>query len=81
MGGAANGQGWRLRWVLLDLGKPNMVVGRTMGSLVVYLNGERLGVMVREGITPPVRWAVDLGYGASARLESQPAPRPERLYI
>jgi hypothetical protein len=57
--------------LLLDLGA---------GSLAVYLNGERLGLMVREGIAPPVRWVVDLLHGASARLESQPAPRPRYLY-
>lgn len=49
----------------------------TTSSLAVYLNGKRLGIMVPEGIVPPVRWAVDLaqnplgGGPAVARLESQ----------
>jgi hypothetical protein len=62
--------------LLLDLGA---------GSLVVYLNGEQLGLSVDEGIVGPVLWAVDLGCGgthsdgrhsdgAKVRLEAQPAP-------
>ena len=51
--------------LLLDLG---------VGSLAVYVDGERQELMVPNGIAPPVCWAVDLFMGTSARLESQPAP-------
>jgi hypothetical protein len=30
------------------------------GSLAVYCNGERCGMMVRSGLTAPLRWCVDL---------------------
>jgi hypothetical protein len=64
--------------LLLDLGQR---------TLSVYLNGARRGVMVAPGmkdtrgeavasLAGPLRWAVDVGYGASVRIERRPAPGP-----
>jgi hypothetical protein len=62
--------------LLLDLGQR---------TLSVYLNGARRGVMVAPGmknydggavapLAGPLRWAVDVGYGASVRIERKPPP-------
>ena len=65
--------------LLLDLGQR---------TLSVYLNGARRGVMVAPGmknhlgeavasLAGPLRWAVDVGYGASVRIERKaPPPSP-----
>jgi hypothetical protein len=64
--------------LLLDLGRR---------TLSLYLNGARRGVMVAPGmknwdgeavapLAGPLRWAVDVGYGASVRIEHRPAPGP-----
>jgi len=64
--------------LLLDLGQR---------TLSVYLNGARRGVMVAPGmknrrdkavasLAGPLRWAVDVGYGTSVRIERRPAPGP-----
>jgi hypothetical protein len=63
--------------LLLDLGQR---------TLSVYLNGARRGVMVAPGmkntrgeavapLAGPLRWAVDVGNGASVRIERKPPPR------
>ena len=44
------------------------------GSLAIYKNGERMGLMVPDGIVPPVRWAVILRVHDGASLGRQPAP-------
>eukprot|EP01046_Picozoa_sp_COSAG06_P019841 COSAG06_NODE_1429_length_9481_cov_30.750986_3_plen_183_part_00 len=63
--------------LLLDLGQR---------TLSVYLNGARRGVMVAPGmknhwygeavapLAGPLRWAVDVGYSASVRIERKPPP-------
>ena len=52
--------------MLLDLGQ---------GSMTLYKNGEKLGVMVTEGLSGPLCWAVDQAYeGDSVRIGSAPAP-------
>ena len=65
-----------------------MLVDLDVGTLAVYKNGERLGVMVRPGMSVqewnsggsvpalvgPVRWAVDLWNSASVRVERKDAP-------
>ena len=68
--------------LLLDLGQR---------TLSVYLNGARRGVMVapgmknrappahRRAVVPlagPLRWAVEVGHGASVRIVRMPAPGP-----
>eukprot|EP01046_Picozoa_sp_COSAG06_P043936 COSAG06_NODE_5838_length_3250_cov_27.950492_2_plen_159_part_00 len=64
--------------LLLDLGQR---------TLSLYLNGARRGVMVAPGmkntrgeavapLAGPLRWAVDVGYGASVRIARRPAPGP-----
>ena len=68
IGGVVGVGGGVVRVQMVDLG---------VGSLAVYLNGVRLGLMVAEGIAAPVRWAVGLSRyesyrEASARLETQP---------
>jgi hypothetical protein len=63
--------------LLLDIGQR---------TLSVYLNGARRGVMVAPGmkdvhgeavapLVGPLRWAVDVGSGASVRIERKPPPR------
>ena len=49
------------------------------GSMTVWKNDEKLGVMVAEGLSGPLCWAVEAidptgGRGESARIESAPAP-------
>jgi hypothetical protein len=62
--------------LLLDLGQR---------TLSVYLNGARRGVMVAPGmknsggeavapLAGPLRWAVDVQYGVSVRIERKPPP-------
>ena len=65
--------------LLLDLGQR---------TLSVYLNGARRGVMAAPGmkdwpngkavapLAGPLRWAVNVGYGASVRIARRPAPGP-----
>jgi hypothetical protein len=43
--------------------------------MTLYKNDEKLGVMVTEGLSGPLCWAVDQAYGGdSARIGSAPAP-------
>ena len=53
--------------MLLDLGQ---------GSMTVWKNDERPGVMQAESLRPPLWWAVvlDTTVGDNARIESPPAP-------
>ena len=45
------------------------------GSMAVWKNGVQLGVMVAEGLSGPLCWAVSLyTQGSSTRIESAPAP-------
>ena len=47
------------------------------GSLTVYLNDIRLGVMQASGLTGVYRWAVSMRCaGDSVRIESAPLPVP-----
>jgi hypothetical protein len=51
-----------------------MLLDLDQGSMTVYKNDERLGVLAT-GLSGEYSWAVTLGYqGASARIESAPAP-------
>ena len=50
--------------VLLDLDQ---------GSMSIWKNGVKLGVMVAEGLSGPLCWAVSL-YELSVRIESAPVP-------
>jgi hypothetical protein len=62
---AAKEQGDRIG-MLLDLDQ---------GSMSIWKNGERLGVMQAEGLTGPLCWAVAVRtHGNSARIESTPIP-------
>lgn len=47
------------------------------GSLAVYRNGERCGLMVRSGLVAPLRWCVDLDpeENTQVRVVSAPVPR------
>ena len=44
------------------------------GTLAVYHEGRRLGLMVRGGLTGPLRWAVDLWDGAALLIQRGDAP-------
>ena len=43
-------------------------------SLTVWLNGERRGVMVPSGLKGPLRWAVEMHYGPSVRIDGPKSP-------
>ena len=44
------------------------------GSMTVWKNDVKLGVMVAEGLSGPFCWAVSLGPGNGASIESAPLP-------
>ena len=60
-----------------------MLLDLDQGSMTVWKNNERLGVMQAEGLTGPLCWAVSLVLpGSSARIGSAPAlasPTEEEL--
>ena len=52
-----------------------MLLDLDQGSMSIWKNGERLGVMQAEGLTGPLCWAASLAReGDSARIESAPIP-------
>lgn len=44
------------------------------GCMAVYVNGSRSGVMFQVALPKPLRWAVELVYGSSVRVERMAAP-------
>ena len=78
----ANGRrepGWRDWEGMQDANKKGDCIGILLdldqGSMTVWKNDEKLGVMKAEGLSGPLCWAVetaDMGY--SACIESSPAP-------
>ena len=52
-----------------------MLLDLDQGSMIVWRNDVRLGLMVAKGLTGPLCWAVNLVFqGSSARIESAAAP-------
>ena len=51
-----------------------MLLDLDQGSMTVWKNGVKLGVMVAKGLNGPLCWAVVLDNGESARIASAPAP-------
>ena len=52
-----------------------MLLDLDQGSMTVFKDGVQLGVMVAEGLSGPLCWAVSLSWeGSSARIESADAP-------
>ena len=55
-----------------------MLLDLDQGSMTVWKNDEKLGVMIAEGLSGALCWAVDMPHGrdqgSSARIESAPAP-------
>ena len=52
-----------------------MLLDLDQGSMTVWKNDERLGVMQAEGLRGPLCWAVEFfTQGESARIETAPAP-------
>ena len=51
-----------------------MLLDLDQGSMTLWKNNEKLGVMVAEGLSGPLCWAASLGQHRSARIESAPAP-------
>ena len=52
-----------------------MLLDLDQGSMTVYKNDVLMGVMVAEGLTGPLCWALEaFAAGNSARIESAPAP-------
>jgi hypothetical protein len=88
---ACNGSTWEGKPQSHEI-KQGDVVGLLLDcgqrTLSVYLNGARRGVMVAPGIkniyggavaslAGPLQWVVDVGYGASVRIERKaPPPSP-----
>jgi hypothetical protein len=69
---------WEGKQTVMEQGdRIGMLLDLDQGSMTVWKGGEKLGVMVAEGLSGPLSWAVSLGYGrSSARIESAPAPAP-----
>ena len=58
-----------------------MLLDLDQGSMTVWKNDEKLGVMQAEGLSGPLCWAVSM-LRASARIESAPAsPTEEELVM
>jgi hypothetical protein len=51
-----------------------MLLDPDQGSMSIWKNGEKMGVMQAEGLRGPLCWAVSLGRIRSARIESAPMP-------
>ena len=51
-----------------------MLLDLDQGSMTVWKNDERLGVMQAERLSSPLCWAVSMYQGHSARIESAPLP-------
>ena len=51
-----------------------MLIDLDQGSVSIWKNGERLGVMVSHGLKGPFSWAISLYPGESARIESTITP-------
>ena len=51
-----------------------MLLDLDQGSMAVYKNGVLMGVMLAAGLTGPLRWAVTLLKGDSARIDSALTP-------
>ena len=47
------------------------------GSLAVYKNGERLGLMVQSGLEPPLRWCADLDPEGNTEVRIAAPPMPD----
>ena len=60
-----------------------MLLDLDQGSMTVWKNGVKLGVIQAEGLSCPLCWAVEAaGFGYSARIESAfapPSPTEEEL--
>ena len=53
----------------------SMLLDLEQGSITVWKNDVKLGVMEAGGLTGPLCWAVSMAFaGRSARIESAPAP-------
>ena len=51
-----------------------MLLDLDQGSMTVWKNDERLGVMLAEGLRGPLCWAASLFLDDSARIESAAVP-------
>ena len=51
-----------------------MLLDLDQGSMTVWKNDEKLGVMQAEGLSGPLCWAVSLWHGTTARIASAAAP-------
>jgi len=52
-----------------------MLLDLDQGSMTIYKNDIKMGVMVAEGLTGPLCWAVSvLEQGSSAHIEHAPTP-------
>ena len=67
---------WEGRQTAAEQGdRVGMLLDLDQGSMTVWKNGTKLGVMRAEGLSGPLCWAVDMAkVGTSARVESAPAP-------
>ena len=66
---------WEGRQLAQDQGdRIGMLLDLDQGSMTVWKNGVKLGVMQAEGLRGPLCWAVVLGNGDSVRIESAETP-------
>ena len=67
---------WEGRQAATEQGdRIGMLLDLDQGSMAVWKNGERLGVMQSEGLTGPLCWAALVrNQGDDARIESAPIP-------
>jgi hypothetical protein len=54
-----------------------LLLNLTAGSLSVYVNGERWGLLVPRGLVPPLWWAVDLVGDVTVSISALPPPDEE----
>ena len=67
--------GWFGRQDAMEQGdRVGMLLDLDQGSMTVWKNDVKLGVMVAEGLSGPFCWAVDLFRSSSARIESAALP-------
>ena len=86
-GGLSNWEGMPQEYEIKQGDVVGLLLDLEQRTLSVYLNGARRGVMVAPGmkneegealatLAGPLRWAVDVGYGASVRIARRAAPGP-----
>ena len=73
--GEPGGHDWEGSQTAMESDRIGMLLDLDQGSMTVWKNDVKLGVMVAEGLRGPLCWAVSMfDEGYSVRIESAPAP-------